>query len=113
MKKWMNAKIKWLTEDEGGRRNPIPIISHSHERNDNRYCPIIIFPDSIINGQHWSADIYVKSYNSVYESMAKISYLSDKAPFELLQEGVSFELYEGNKKVAIGVFQSELNNSFN
>ena len=101
MKKWMSAEIKWLTLKEGGRRVPVPVVLC--EKPDNRYCPVIVFPNAITNGESWSADIYIKLQISDYESIAKISYLSEEAPFELFQEGACFELYEGNKLVATGI----------
>jgi hypothetical protein len=101
MKKWVSAKIEWLSAEEGGQRTLIPVISN--ERCDNRYCPIIVFPNSVINGESWSAVIYVKSYIDKYESIARISYLSENAPFELLKKGADFELYEGRRLVANGI----------
>jgi hypothetical protein len=106
VKKWMNAKIKWLSEKEGGRRMPVPVVSS--EQNNNRYCPIIVFQNTITNGASWSADIYVQSQIDKYESIAKISYLFENAPFDLLREGANFELYEGNRLVARGTIGSEL-----
>ena len=35
-------------------------------------------------------------------SISTITYLFEKAPFELLQVGAEFELYEGASKVAAG-----------
>ena len=72
----------------------------SDERDDNRYCPIIVFPNKIAKDESWSADIYVKSQIGKYESIVKISYLSEDAPFELLREG--------NRLVATGIINSEL-----
>ena len=100
MKKWMNAKIQWLTEEEGGRRAPVPVVSN--EKNNSKYCPIIVFPNVIYKNESWSADINIRSQVDKYESIAEISYLSEDAPFELLQEGANFELYEGNRLVATG-----------
>ena len=106
MKKWMNARIKWLSANEGGRMTLIPIVSD--ERNDNKYCPIITIANMIPNGNSWSAVIYVKKYIDKYESIARISYLSDDAPFESLQEEIEFNLYEGNRLVATGQFLDNL-----
>ena len=104
MKKWMIAKIKWLAEDEGGRRNPIPIVLI--DRDDNRYCPIIKLPNVNTNGHSWSAEVYVKSQIDRDESWIKITYLSENAPFELLQVGADIELYEGCRLVARGTIHS-------
>ena len=38
-----------------------------------------------------------------------ITYLFEKAPFELLQVGAEFELYEGASKVATGKIIEEIN----
>ena len=104
----MNTKIKWLSPDEGGRKTLIPITSNG--KNDNRYCPIIMIQnvDNTKNTVNWSADIYIQSYTDKYESNAKVSYLSENAPFELLQVGRNFNLYEGNRLVATGQFVSVL-----
>ena len=101
----MNAKIKWLSAEEGGRKIPVPVVSA--EQDNNRYCPLIIFPNAIMSSEGWSADIYVQSQINKYESMIKISYLSENAPFELLQEEATFELFEGNRLVATGIICSE------
>ena len=103
MKRWMNATIKWIQTKDGGRRLPMAI--------GIRYCPIIEFPSTIAQKKFWSADIYVLSQTNRYESTAKLSYFSEKAPFELLQEGVDFELYEGDRLVATGTICSEYETS--
>ena len=84
---------------------PIPVICE--ERSHNRYCPLIAFTNIAPIEESWSADIFVKSQISQYESIAKLSYLSDAAPFEQLQKGACFELYEGNKLVATGEICAE------
>jgi hypothetical protein len=106
MKKWVCATIRWLTTEEGGRRAPVPVVSN--EKDDNRYCPTILFSNASVNDETWSADIYVQSYIDKYESIAKISYLFENAPFELLQEGAVFELYEGSRLVATGIIDFEI-----
>lgn len=106
MRKWMSAKIKWIPENNGGRMTYVPIVSD--ERADNRYCPIIVFPNSIRVGESWSAIIYVKLYVDKNESIVKMSYLSENAPFELFQIGCVFELYEGCRLVATGIILEEI-----
>lgn len=43
------------------------------------------------------------------ESISTITYLVEEAPFELLQIGAEFALYEGQNKVATGVIVEEIN----
>ena len=104
MKKWMHARIKWLSAENGGRDAPVPIVN---ETAKNKYCPMIIFADEPSNIGSWSAEIYVKSSIDKYESEIKISYLMDNAPFDLFQEGASFKLFEGSRLVATGIICSE------
>jgi len=95
MKKWVRAKLKWLSAEEGGRKLPMAI--------NTKYCPRIVFPDSPTrNGEEWSAEIYILSQVDKLISIANLSYLVDSAPFELLQEGREFNLVEGGRLVATG-----------
>lgn len=101
MKHYVKTKIRWLTKEEGGRRNIIPI--------GIQYCPIIIFEDlePPINADGrevlWSAEIYNIEINEKNESYANLSYLFDNAPKQFLQIGNRFNLYEGLRLVAKGV----------
>jgi len=99
MKKWMEARIKWLSTEEGGRKAPMAV--------GIKYCPIIEFPNTPSVCGSWSAEINILSQLSKLESHANVSYLSEKAPFELLQKGADFELYEGKRLVAKGIVLSE------
>jgi len=95
MKKKVYAKINWLPAEEGGRKLPMAV--------NIKYCPLIVFPDSLMrDGENWSAEIYVLSQVDKYKSIASLSYLVDSAPFELLQEGREFDLFEGDRLVASG-----------
>lgn len=99
MKKWMKAKITRVSAKDGGRSYPMAI--------NKRYCPIIIIEDDFKHSDNWSADIVIEYQYNNYESIAKISYLSEDAPFELMHDGANFELREGAKLVAHGVIYSE------
>lgn len=94
MKVWVSAKIEWLSVENGGRKTPMAV--------NIRYCPIIRFLGSEQCNGSWSADIFVQSNENHNTSNAKLSFLSEDAPFELLQEGAAFELFEGIREVATG-----------
>lgn len=98
MKIFVVAKIKWLPFEQGGRQRPV-------EKNV-KYCPIIVFDSESCNNSDWSAEIYNGVTNDANESIARISFLADNAPFELLQKDNKFKLREGSKLVATGIIQT-------
>ena len=88
------AKIYWIKQEDGGRRN-IPFT--------NMYAPQIILDgeerDNVIG---WSA--FVINNESIIDdrrTIADIMLFSEKCPYEL-KEGQKFKLYEGNRLVATG-----------
>lgn len=89
------AKIKWLTEEQGGRKT-IPW--------GDKYGPIVIIKGSKIhlNEAVWSLLVSNKELISEFETIAEIKYLFENAP-DNLHKGVEFELYEGSKLVATGI----------
>ena len=93
MKKAVKAQIKWTPVEIGGRTTILPV--------GMRYCPIIVFDSEQTGETLWSAEIYNTSIQD-RTSTADISYLSNKAPFHLLQSGGKFQLYEGQRIVAEG-----------
>ena len=93
MKKIVKATIHWISPEDGGRQIILPI--------GMRYCPIIVFEGNQTLDSLWSAEIYNTSINGRV-STADISYLSDEAPFNLLQVGSKFRLYEEQQVVAEG-----------
>ena len=89
----VEAKIYWLSEEQGGRRE-LP--------NSDKYAPIIRIIDSIeYTNDIWSIFVFNKKYLNGNETISVMKYLSDDAPDNLAQD-VKFELYEGKKLVAIG-----------
>jgi hypothetical protein len=95
MKKAVKAKIDWISCEDGGRKNILPV--------GMRYCPIIIFEPNQSDDTLWSAEIYNTSIDGRH-SLADVSYLvDDGAPFDLLQSGNRFSLYEGPRVVAEGI----------
>jgi len=93
VKIWMEASIKWLSHEQGGRQNPMP--------GNIKYRPIIVFPGIKTDGS-WSADIVTGDLKNGYDALIDLSFLSPIAPFELLIPGAEFELYEGPRLVAKG-----------
>ena len=93
MKTMVKAQINWTPVEIGGRKNIMPI--------GMRYCPIIVFDSEQSGDTLWSAVVLNTSIQD-RTSTADISYLSDKAPFHLLQSGSKFQLYEGPRMVAEG-----------
>ena len=100
MKIWMQANVKWIPFEKGGRQKLVP--------NNTRYCPIIVFPEAKTE-DFWSAEILTNSITNDDESTIDISFLMPEAPFELLKPGAKFELYEGKKYVAAGIMVKEIN----
>ena len=101
----MNAIIRWIPFIEGGRKKPFLIIEDEKERC--KYCPIILFDDEYNITSNWSAEIYILSNINDNESLAKISYLSEEAPFNNLINNKKFKLFEGNRFIAEGILISE------
>ena len=95
MKKAVKAHIDWISHEDGGRRNVLPI--------GMRYCPIIIYETEQSGDTLWSAEIYNTSINGRH-SIADVSYLvDDGAPYRLLRPGNRFSLFEGQRVVAEGI----------
>ncbi|WP_026507861.1 hypothetical protein [Butyrivibrio sp. MC2013] len=93
MKRYYTAKINWLSEHEGGRKNPPPV--------GTRYCPLI----KLGNGELWSSDFICSDYPS--SDTITISMLVEGAPFHMIYEGETYELYEGERLVAVVYIESE------
>ena len=99
MSRKFEAKICWLSETQGGRKD-IPL--------GDKYAPII----KLTKTQHksndcWSVFVFNKKKISINETLSNIEYLSDNAP-DNLSVGVEFVLYEGSKMVANGIVLCEI-----
>ena len=93
MKNTMKAQINWISAEDGGRKNILPV--------GMRYCPIIVFNSMQSDDTLWSAEVYNTAIDG-RTSIADVSYLSDDAPYYLLQPGNIFSLYEGQSIIAEG-----------
>lgn len=99
MNRNFEAKICWLSEIQGGRKE-IPF--------GDKYAPIIKITKPIFeSNDFWSVFVINKKMLCKNETLSNIQYLSDFAPDNLFT-GVEFILYEGNKKVASGVVLREI-----
>lgn len=99
MSRKFEAKICWLSETQGGRKD-IPL--------GDKYAPII----KLTKTQHksndfWSVFVFNKKKISRNETLSNIEYLSDNAP-DNISVGVEFVLYEGSKMVANGIVLREI-----
>jgi len=96
MGKSVVAKIHWVPAEEGGRTS-LP--------TGKKYSTIARFPEDtgMWLQEAWSIVLEFDEPPSAQgnPSMAKARFLAGKAPVDRLKSGRTFELYEGNKKVAM------------
>ncbi len=88
MKIYFFSKIEWVSVEKGGRNN----IS----LKGTRYCPIIMIDDE--EGKKWSIDFVCPDFSET--DLIEFSFLVDDAPTEKIIIKKTYDLYEGNKKVA-------------
>lgn len=99
MNRKFEAKICWLSETLGGRKE-IPF--------SDKYAPIIKITKPLFEAdEFWSVFVFNKKKLCKNETLSNIEYLSDNAPDNLF-EGVEFELFEGKKAVANGIVLREI-----
>lgn len=101
------AKIYWLTLNQGGRIQGIPM-------NNEKYCPIVaVDGKQVFSGSSYGLLCY--SYKKIGDNMslAQIRFLNTKDAPDVLYVGAKLELFEGGKKVANGEVISNSNFRFN
>lgn len=99
MSKRFEAKICWLSEAQGGRKE-LPF--------GDKYAPIIQITKPLFESiEFWSVFVINKKVLCENETLAHMEYLSDAASDNLFP-GVEFKLYEGPKVVASGVVLREI-----
>ncbi len=99
MSRKFEAKIYWLSETQGGRKD-IPF--------GDKYAPIIkLTKTRHESNDFWSVFVFNKKKISRNETLSNIEYLSGDAP-DNLSVGVEFVLYEGPKMVANGIVLREI-----
>lgn len=83
--------LRWLSTEEGGRRQPFTGL---------RYATVARFPG---HDTAWSVVVEFASIPVVGESKTvSFRFLSPDASVDLLQPGSRFELIEGERVVAVG-----------
>ena len=89
MKAYFISKIEWVSFEKGGRRVIPP--------KGTRYCPIIMLDGE--EGKKWSIDFICPDFNET--DLIEFSFLvDDDAPTEKIIPKKTYDLFEGNKKVA-------------
>lgn len=89
MERYYVANLEWISSDKGGRKS-IP-------REGTRYCPLIrICKDG--GGVDWSIDFVCPDFSIT--NNIKFKFLVNNAPDNLIEENITYGLYEGNKHVA-------------
>ena len=97
----MRAKIEWVRHEDGGRLAP-PL-----GEGPSPYSTVVRFAGSNEPWpptEAWSL-VVEKIASDHYTWEADVRFLVDDAPAELLTSGRGFELFEGNRRVAIGTVQ--------
>ncbi len=90
------AKITWLSKEQGGRKGVIPI-------GFKTYAPqIAIGGNKIFNGSIWSLLCFSFELIEDNKTKAFIRFLNTKDALDILHQGIIFELFEKEKKVADG-----------
>lgn len=97
----MRAKIVWARPEDGGRSEPpLGVSSPSYATLVKLEGSNEPWPAS----EAWSLTVE-KIRGSRFAWEPEVRFLADEAPSHLLTPGRSFELYEGHKRVAVGVLQ--------
>jgi hypothetical protein len=98
MTEQVNAMIRWIPEDRGGRKAP---------PSGPVYTTVVRFEDDRDRwpNEAWSLAVeLVRPYGRGADAVwARVRFVVDEAPRELLCTGARFELCEGRRVVAKGV----------
>lgn len=86
---YFTANIKWVNNENGGRRTFPP--------KGTRYCPLIRLDDGK-KSMDWSIDSICSDFK--YTNKIIFKFLANNAPEDLIIVGQQYELYEGKRKVA-------------
>lgn len=89
VKKYFISQIEWVPYGEGGRKK-VPL-------KGIRYCPLIRIYGTV-SYEEWSIDFICPDFKET--NLIKFKFLVDDAPCELLEKNMTYNIYEGNKKVA-------------
>jgi hypothetical protein len=90
------AIISWISAKDGGRKTPPP---------GPQYSTLVHFEeDPGWEKGAWSLMVdYDKDFQNPRVVLARVRFLSEDGPRDLLHAGSRFELFEGKKRVAKGI----------
>ena len=96
MSRTYKVKIAWIPFSDGGRKQPIP-------NTQKGYYPLVIAGEGQpeLTKEQWSVRVEIDEKVSETETLASMTFFSEKAPFDL-HSGDGFRLYEGTDLVAHG-----------
>ena len=89
MRNYYIAQIKWLSNTEGGRKKIPP--------KGTRYCPLIRIYNKV-NYEEWSIDFMCPDFTKT--NIINFNFLAKDVSHNLIEKDKSYEIYEGNKRVA-------------
>lgn len=100
MTKSAHAMISWVPASKGGRQ--VPPAGPS-------YTTLVRFDDDKTwPNSSWSLVVdFITSFQNGQYTVAKVHFLVEDAPHELLKEGGRFQLYEGRRMVATGLVRED------
>ena len=101
MRTKVRAKLNWIPFEQGGRKTII--IGEKL-----KYCPIIKYDNEDLAKEAWSVFIDSSMLSGNNVTYITLTYFSDEAPFEKLQVGKEFALFEGRKLVAKGIITDRI-----
>ena len=91
----VRARICWASRDEGGREAPPSGPTYSTVARFNH-------PGGDWTTEAWSLVLEGMPADSSLSAIVDVRFLSPEGPGELLSSGSTFELFEGDRKVATG-----------
>src|SRR4051812_31243296 len=100
MGKTAKALVSWVPASKGGRKAPPTGPS---------YSTLVRFQDDPTWPEHaWSLKLEViHTFAGGQFVYAKVQFLTEEAPQDLLHSGSRFELYEGRRMVATGLVRED------
>lgn len=89
MKSDFNARIEWISYENGGRRCVPP--------QGTRYCPLIRLYEKE-RCVEWSINFVCPDFNET--DLIDFAFLAKEAPIDLVELNKEYDIFEGAKKVA-------------
>ena len=97
----MQARIRWIRADEGGRPSPPPGPTYSTVARFEGQTEETWLKEA------WSLILELEGQpDQKFSQLANVRFLSEEGPVDWLAPGKIFALYEGFRKVAEGIVLS-------